>query len=76
MSTFTEREIEYLRGQLLGRLATVGRDGSPHVVPVGFRLGPEDEVIEIGGFGMRGSKKWPIWRPTRPSPSSSTTSSG
>jgi hypothetical protein len=39
-STFTETEIEYLRGQLLGRLATVGRDGSPHVVPVGFRLGP------------------------------------
>jgi pyridoxamine 5'-phosphate oxidase family protein len=59
MSTFTEKEIEYLRGQLLGRLATVGRDGSPHVVPVGFRLGPEDEAIEIGSAGdMRGSKKW------------------
>jgi pyridoxamine 5'-phosphate oxidase family protein len=59
MSTFTEKEIEYLRGQLLGRLATVGRDGSPHVVPVGFRLGPEDEAIEIGSGGdMRGSKKW------------------
>jgi pyridoxamine 5'-phosphate oxidase family protein len=59
MSTFTEKEIEYLRGQRLGRLATVGRDGSPHVVPVGFRLGPDDEVIEIGSAGdMRGSKKW------------------
>jgi pyridoxamine 5'-phosphate oxidase family protein len=58
MSTFTEKEIEYLRGQRLGRLAPVGRDGSPHVVPVGFRLGPEGEVIEIGGGGMRGSKKW------------------
>ena len=58
MSTFTEKEIEYLRGQRLGRLATVGPDGSPHVVPVGFRLGPEDDAIEIGGHGLRGSKKW------------------
>jgi len=58
MSTFTEEEIEYLRGQRLGRLATVGRDGSPHVVPVGFRLGPENEAIEVGGHALRGSKKW------------------
>jgi pyridoxamine 5'-phosphate oxidase family protein len=58
MSTFTEKEIEYLRGQRLGRLATVGGDGSPHVVPVGFRLGPEDDAIEIGGHGFRSSKKW------------------
>jgi pyridoxamine 5'-phosphate oxidase family protein len=58
MGTFTEREIEYLRGQPLGRLATVGADGSPHVVPVGFRLGPGDEAIEVGGHGFRGSKKW------------------
>lgn len=58
MSTFTEKEIDYLRGQRLGRLATVGRDGSPHVVPVGFRLGPENEAIEVGGHGLRGSKKW------------------
>jgi pyridoxamine 5'-phosphate oxidase family protein len=58
MSTFTEKEIEYLRGQRLGRLATVGSDGSPHVVPVGFRLGAGDEAIEVGGHGLRGSKKW------------------
>jgi pyridoxamine 5'-phosphate oxidase family protein len=58
MSTFTEKEIEYLRGQPLGRLATVGRDGSPHVVPVGFRLGPDDETIEVGGHALKGSKKW------------------
>jgi pyridoxamine 5'-phosphate oxidase family protein len=58
MSTFTEKEIEYLRGQPVGRLATVGSDGSPHVVPVGFRLGPEDETIEVGGHALKGSKKW------------------
>jgi len=58
MSTFTEKEIDYLRRQRLGRLATVGSDGSPHVVPVGFRLDAEAEVIEVGGHGLSGSKKW------------------
>jgi len=58
MSHFTEKEIEYLRGQRLGRLATVGSDGSPHVVPVGFRLDAEGQAIEVGGHGLSGSKKW------------------
>jgi pyridoxamine 5'-phosphate oxidase family protein len=58
MSTFTQKEIEYLRGQRLGRLATLGSDGSPHVVPVGFRVDPEGAAIEVGGHGLRGSKKW------------------
>lgn len=58
MSTFTEQEIEYLRGQRLARLATVGADGSPHVVPVGFRLDADAETIEIGGHGLSRSKKW------------------
>ena len=35
MSSFTEAEIEYLGGQPLGRLATVGADGRPQVKPVG-----------------------------------------
>ena len=58
MSNFTEKEIEYLRGQRLGRVATVGSDGSPHVVPVGFRVDADGEAIEVGGHGMGGSKKW------------------
>ena len=58
MSNFTEKEIEYLRGQRLGRLATVASDGSPHVVPVGFRLAADEQAIEVGGHGMNGSKKW------------------
>jgi pyridoxamine 5'-phosphate oxidase family protein len=58
MSAFTEKESEYLRGQRLGRLATVGAGGSPHVVPVGFRLDPEGQAVEIGGHGLSGSKKW------------------
>ena len=48
MGAFTEKEVEYLRGQMLGRMATVGRDGSPHVMPVGFRLDAAAEAIEIG----------------------------
>ena len=56
MSPFTEKEIEYLRGQRLGRLATVGGGGSPHIVPVGFRLDAEAGAIEIGGHGLSKSK--------------------
>ena len=58
MSHFTEREIDYLRSQRLGRLATVGPDGSPHVVPVGFRLDADAKAIEVGGHGLSASKKW------------------
>jgi len=58
MSPFTDKEIDYLRGQPLGRMATADRDGAPHIAPVGFRLGPGEETIEIGGHGMSNSKKW------------------
>jgi len=58
MSHFSEKETEYLSGQRLGRLATIGSDGAPHVVPVGFRLSPDGEAIEVGGHGMGASKKW------------------
>jgi pyridoxamine 5'-phosphate oxidase family protein len=58
MSPFTEKEIEYLRGQRLGRPATVGGGGAPHIVPVGFRLDAEAGTIEIGGHGLSRSKKW------------------
>lgn len=58
MSRFTENEIEYLRGQRLGRIATSGAGGAPHVAPVGFRLNAEVGAIEIGGHGMSKSKKW------------------
>ncbi|HZU17082.1 MAG TPA: PPOX class F420-dependent oxidoreductase [Candidatus Dormibacteraeota bacterium] len=58
MSAFSPEEIDYLRGQRLGRLATVGRNGQPHVVPVGFRYNPEQDAIEIGGHGLAASKKY------------------
>ena len=37
MSVFTDSELEYLAGQRLGRIATVGPDGQPHVVPTSCR---------------------------------------
>ncbi len=58
MSGFTEKEIEYLEDQSLGRLATVNASGRPHVVPVGFRYNAELGVIDVGGHNMGRSKKF------------------
>lgn len=58
MSAFTRSEIEYLENSLLGRLATVGRDGTPHVAPVGFRYNAELDTIDIGGWNLEKSKKF------------------
>ena len=57
MSAFTEQELEYLTGQRLGRIATVGADGQPHVVPTGFRYNPEHDTIDVGGLRMSQTKK-------------------
>ena len=58
MSVFTEAEIDYLSSQRLCRLATVGAAGQPHVVPVRFRYNAELDIIELGGGGFGGSKKF------------------
>jgi pyridoxamine 5'-phosphate oxidase family protein len=58
MSVFTEREVDYLSSQRLGRLATVGRSGDPHVVPVTFRYNSELDSIDIGGHNIGRSKKF------------------
>ena len=58
MSVFTPKEIEYLRGQRLGRLATVDAAGEPHVLPVGFRYNAELDTIDIGGHNLSRSKKF------------------
>jgi pyridoxamine 5'-phosphate oxidase family protein len=63
MSAFTDRERAYLqgadaRGPRLARLATVGRDGTPHVVPTGFTYVPDGDVIEIGGIDNARTKKF------------------
>jgi pyridoxamine 5'-phosphate oxidase family protein len=54
----TEAEREYLSSQFLGRLATVGPDGTPQNNPVGFWYDPETGTIDIGGHGMGASRKF------------------
>jgi pyridoxamine 5'-phosphate oxidase family protein len=57
MSVFTDKELDYLAGQRLGRIATVGPDGQPHVVPTSFRYNPDHDAIEVGGLRMSQTKK-------------------
>src|ERR671911_2273021 len=58
MSVFTNEESEYLKSQLLGRLATVSSDGQPHVVPVSFRYNAQLDTIDIGGHDFARRKKY------------------
>lgn len=65
MSVFTDAEIAYIRRGplqgLLGRLATVGPDGRPHVVPLGVIYDPDNDAVAIGGHAgtnMAASKKF------------------
>jgi pyridoxamine 5'-phosphate oxidase family protein len=58
MSVFEDEEIEYLKSQLLGRLATVGPDGQPHVVAVSFCYNAQLDTIDIGGHDFARRKKY------------------
>ena len=59
MSVFTEAELQYLTGgRQLGRIATVGVDGTPHVVPVGWIYNAARDTIDIGGRELERSKKF------------------
>jgi len=59
MSAFTEAELGYLQGERrLGRIATVGRDGTPHVVPVGWSYNPAQDTIDVGGRTLEQTKKY------------------
>jgi pyridoxamine 5'-phosphate oxidase family protein len=58
MSAFTDSEIEYLRSQGMARLATVGPDGQPHVVPLTYNFNAEEDAIDVGGIDFGNTKKW------------------
>lgn len=49
MSSFSDAELAYLAKGKLGRLATIGADGVPHVVPLGWSYNPELDTIDVGG---------------------------
>ena len=59
MSVFSDAELRYMSGgQQLGRIATVGADGTPHVVPVGWIYNAASDTIDIGGHELEQSKKF------------------
>ena len=58
MSRFTPQEIEYLKSQRLGRIATVNENGDPHVVPCSFRYNPDFDTLDIGGHNLVATKKY------------------
>ena len=65
-------ERDYLASHQLGRLATIRADGSPDVVPVGYRFNL-DGTIDIGGPNMGSSPKYQNVQRTRGLHSLSTT---
>jgi pyridoxamine 5'-phosphate oxidase family protein len=54
--SFSEDELQYLRSQRLARLGTVGPDGQPDVVPVGFQI--DGPYIFIPGFDITRTRKY------------------
>lgn len=56
--TFTTHEIAFLREVDLGRLATVGPDGTPQNSPVGFTYNDTLGTIDIAGYRMSKSQKF------------------
>ncbi|MEU4390981.1 PPOX class F420-dependent oxidoreductase [Kribbella sp. NPDC023855] len=52
---FTEEELAYLKTQRLARIATVGPDGQPDVVPVGFEY--DGRYFYVGGVDPRRTRK-------------------
>jgi pyridoxamine 5'-phosphate oxidase family protein len=58
MSVFTDAEIGYMGEQTLGRIATVGPDGQPHVTPVTFIYNEEEDAVDVGGVSFGKTKKW------------------
>jgi pyridoxamine 5'-phosphate oxidase family protein len=59
-SGFTDRERAYLQSgePRLARIATVGRDGMPHVVPTGWSYNAEHDTIDVGGIELTATKKY------------------
>ena len=58
MTVFSEAEIAYLESKTMGRLATIGADGRPHLVPLTYRFNADEDAIDIGGIDFANSKKW------------------
>jgi pyridoxamine 5'-phosphate oxidase family protein len=59
VSVFTQAERDYMvGGRQLGRIATVGADGTPHVVPVAWIYNAVRDTIDVGGHELERTKKF------------------
>jgi len=58
MSIFTDAEIEYMRENTMCRMATIGRNGEPHIAPVTYVYNAAEDAIDIGGMDFANTKKW------------------
>ncbi len=58
MTRLSTEQINYLAGQRLGRIATTGADGKPHVVPTSFRYNDELGTVDVGGLRVATTKKY------------------
>ena len=56
--SFSQRELEFLSSQALGRMATVQPDGTLQVNPVGFRYNPDLDTFDISGYRLSASRKF------------------
>jgi len=77
MTAFSQKELEYLREQWLGRLATVSKNSRPQVTPVGFAADKERLYLTIQSTSQKAKNikvnprvsfvvdDWPSWKKIR-----------
>jgi pyridoxamine 5'-phosphate oxidase family protein len=54
MALFSDSELEFLRSQRIGRFATVGPSGWPHVVPVMYSVDDSGALeFDVDGVKLR-----------------------
>ena len=54
MALFSESELEFLRSQRIGRFATVGPSGGPHVAPVMYAIDDSGSLeFDVDGVKLR-----------------------
>ena len=59
-SSFTDVELQFLTSpsRALARVATIGKDGTPHVVPSGWTYNAALATIDVAGRDVEHTKKF------------------
>lgn len=58
-AAFSDAELAYLRGdRRLARIARVGKDGTPHMVPTGWAYNSNTNTIDVTGHHLERTKKF------------------